>query len=591
MTRTTSCSGDAAAALIPLEAYLERAVAEQGCSPEVAAYCHSRGVPLPTTAPPALRTPEPRDVPGAVFLAEAVDRVVAVFRRLRHVKGRWAGRPLEPDPWQLFHLIAPVFGWHAPGEDDPDRLVRIVREAWWELPRKQGKTTLASGVSLYLLTADREPGAEVYAAAVDRDQARLVFDPAKKMAERSPAISRRVEVLRDVILAPATNSTYRVLSSDVPTKQGLNVHGLIGDEIHAHPDRGLLDVLLTGTGSREQPLAVLITTADDGKPGTIYDEKHTYVEQLARLVLVDPSTYGVIFAAPEDADPFDPATWERANPGLGTTISRGYLEREARKAKASPAYLAVFCRYHLNQRKRVTGRGLTLAAWDRSAGLVDELKLAGRRCWGGLDLASESDLASYALTFPDDADPRGYDVLFRAFAPEAVLTELDARTAGQASVWAREGLLTLTAGNVIDYAAIKAQLGRDAERYDIVDVGYDRWGATQLATELTEAGLELVRISQGFAGMGPPTREWLRLVLDTGEDEQPAPRYRHGGNPLVRWCVDSLALASDPAGNLKPDKRKSRDRIDPVVAAIMSLDRALRGAAEPPKRGRRAAGF
>lgn len=530
---------------------------------------------------PLFWTPAPDYVPGAWFDQAAVDRIVRVFAELRHVKGRFAGRPLILDDWQLEWLIAPVFGWKHPDG------TRIVRECWWELPRKNAKSTLASGIAIYGTSADREPGAEVYAAAGDRRQARQVFDPAAAMATSSPSVSKVLRPFRTRIVAPKTNSFFEVLSSDANLKHGFNVHMAIIDEIHVHKNMNLIEALESGTGSRQQPLIVKITTADDGESGSAYDRNRMEAEKvscrlrsyddkgrpLARPVVEpakvrDPTMHVCIFAAEEHDDPFAVATIEKANPGIDKTVTRAYLLKEAEKAKTNPARLAAYKRLHLGIRTSRVTKWIPLSDWDRTAGLVDELRLAGREAFAGLDLASTTDVAALNLTFVDaSGDQPIYEAIWRFWIPEARLHDLDERTAGAASVWRREGVLTVTDGNVIDYTAIREELGRLAERFDIRELAFDRWGATQLAQELREDGLLVVPFGQGFKDQSPPTKELERVVLDG--------RYRHGGNPMMRWMFGNIALRTDPAGNIKVAKDKSADKVDGVVAAIMGLARAV----------------
>lgn len=558
-------------------------------SPEVAAYLLTRGIAWPTCVPD-VKTPEPREVPGALFDGERVDRVLRVCMALRHIKGRHAGRPLELDAWQVAYVIAPVFGWVAPNVDG--KLVRIVRKLWCEVPRKNGKSTLCSALGLYLLAADGEQGAEVYAAAAAKPQARLVFDPSRIMAERSPSLSKHVLPLRDRIVHTSTASYFAVLSADADLQHGLNVHGGVVDEVHVHKSRDLIDVLETGTGSREQPLLALITTADDGAPGTIYDEHRRLVEQLARGVLVDSSVFGVVWQAPEGADPFAESTQRAANPGYGVSVQADYLRTQAESARNSPAKLNTYLRLHLNRRTKQDRRWMTLKLWDDSAGPLEprqlEASLAGLPCFGGLDLASTSDLAALCWDFPHEDGT--HDALWRFWAPEAKLSDLDERTAGNASRWVADGFLILTPGAVTDYKSVRAQIGADRQAFDVQALAFDRWNASQLVVDLEDEdgfdptgksrGPALVGMGQGFVSMGSPMAELLRLVTTKS--------YRHAGNPVQRWMVDNLAVKSDPTGAVKPDKSKSADKIDGVPAAAMALDQATRA---KPKRPKRAAGF
>jgi phage terminase large subunit-like protein len=358
-------------------------------------------------------------------------------------------------------------------------------------------------------------------------------------------------------------------------QHGADLHGAIVDEVHLHKDMELIEAIETGTGSRIQPLILYITTADAGKRHTPYDEKRMRVEKLARGVLKDPTTFGVIFGADTDDDPFVEATWKKANPGYGISPTKRFMASAAAKAQDSPAELASFLRLHLNIRTKQQFRYLDLPAWDRNASMVDAERLKGRKCFGGLDLGSTSDLTALVWVFPTD-DWSTFDVLMRCWAPEDSVDTLDDRTARAASVWVKQGWLTTTPGNVTDYDFIKAQIGRDRDQFLVSEIAYDRWNATQLVNDLMSDGAPMEQMGQGFASMSAPTKDLQRLIL-TGTEKKPI--VRHGGNPLLRWMVDNFAVAMDPAGNVKPDKANAGDKIDGVVALIMGLSRAV--AAQP----------
>lgn len=553
-------------------------------SPEVAWYLEDRGWPLPTCVP-KFKTPEPRTLRGARFDPERVDRVVAAFERMQHTQGEWAGRPLRPDPWQVAYMLAPVYGWVR--KNDRGMWVRVVRTQYVEVPRKNGKTTAAGGQALYLTGADGEAGAQVLAAAAGKDQASFCFTPVKALADGSPALKAHFRTLQGKVLHPRSGSYFMVVSSIADLLHGANVHGAVIDELHIHKTRDLVDAIETGTGARSQPLVIIITTSDDGRQGTIYAEKRTYCEQLASGVITDPTFYGVIFGADETDDPFAEATWVKANPGYGISPTRQFMEAEARKAQQSPANRARFLRLHLGLRTKQETKYLDLGAWDANASMVDEADLVGRRCFGGLDLASTSDLCALAWDFPD-GDGR-HTVLWRHWCPEAAFERLNVRTAGQAAVWRRDGWLSVTPGNVADYDYIRARINSDRERFDVAEVAYDPWNATQLVNDLMADDAPMVTYRQGFASMSSPTKELQRVVL---EGDSGSPRYRHGGNPLVRWQVDNFAVEMDPAGNVKPSKRHAGDKIDGVVAGVMALGRAAvaEPARLPPPAPRRAAG-
>lgn len=545
-------------------------------SPEVAWYLTTRGFALPD-CPPLHKTPEPGTEPGARFDPTKVDRVIAAFTVLRHTQGRWAGQPLRPDPWQVAYILGPVFGWVHFDEDAGD-WVRIITTLYVDVPRKNGKSTLLGGIAIYMTAADGEQGAQVLAAATTTRQAGFVFAPIKQLAERAPGLKGHVKALVGKILHPRSGSYFEVVSSVADAQHGGNLHCAVIDELHVHKDPQLVETIETGTGSRTQPLVAIITTADSGKRNTIYDRKRRRVEQLARGALKDATTYGVVFAAPEGADPFSEETQRKANPGFGISPSRAYLRKAAAEAQESPADLAKYLRLHLGIRTKQETKFLTLESWDRNAGLIDETNLRGREAYGGLDLSSTSDLCALAWVFPDD-ERGGFDALWRLWTPEDNLPRMDKRTAGMASVWVREGLLTATPGNVADYDAIRQMIDADMDAFDVRSIGFDPWNATPLTNKLLEDGAPMVKVRQGFITQSPPLKELQRLILK-GTPE--APLLRHGGNAAVRWQVDNLAVAMDPAGNVKPDKANSGDKIDAVSALSNAFSEAM--TREPEKR-------
>lgn len=547
-------------------------------SPEVAAYLDARDIPWPEI-PPKIKTPEPSGVTDAAFSFARVDRVLDAFSRLRHTQGPLAGQPLVPDPWQIAYFLAPVFGWIKPG-GGRDGYVRIIRNATLDVPRKNGKTTLCGGVAIYLTAADGEAGAQVIAAATTKDQAGFTFAPIKTLAEKAPALRGHVKPFKERITHPRSGSYFQVISSAADAQHGANLHGGIVDELHVHKKGDLVEAIETGTGSREQPLICKITTADDGKPQSPYSQNREYLEKLARGVFKDPTVYGVIFAAGDNDDPFSPETWRKANPGYGVSPKADYLASEANKAKNSPVLLARFKRLHLGIRTRQTTAFIQTKDWRmNSGGPIRESDLAGRPAYGGLDLASVSDLTALCWLFPYSPDRGpGYDALWRFWTPEDNLDALDDRTAGRASRdWVKNGWLTVTPGNVTDYGWVKAQIKKDADTFDVQSVGFDRWNSSQLVTDLMDDGVNMVRVGQGYMSMSPALKEVHRLVR-MGASGRPAdrvPRLRNGGNPVALWCVDNLAVDMDPSGNVKPSKANSADKIDGVSALCDAIYEAI----------------
>lgn len=523
-----------------------------------------------TSNAPLWQTPLPPDVPGAWFDQMAVDKVVKALGQLRHTKGRWAGMPLELEDWQLQHIVSPIFGWKHPLDADPSAGIepgsRIFRTAWIEVPRKNGKSTVSSGLALVLFSADGEAGAEVYSAAGSKKQAGIVFEASRRMALASPSLRDRLQINAESLVAPRNGSVYQALSRVAEAAHGLNVSGAVVDEVHVHKSRHLIDAIETGTGARTQPLIIYLTTADDGDETSIYAEKHNYTIRLAERVLTDPSFYGVIWAAEESDDPFAETTWRKANPGLGTTVSLAYLRQEAKRAQSIPAYLPTFLRLSLNRRVRSENRALNIADWDATAGLIVEAQLAGRICYGGLDLASTLDIAAFVLVFPGEDET--VDLLCRFWTPAETIAERSRRDQVPYQHWVDQGVMTATPGEVIEYAAIEHEIGRLGERFNIREIAYDRWGANQMRQNLEGAGFTMIDMGQGYASMSAPTKELLKLVISK--------RVRHGGHPVLRWMADNLVVRTDAQGNQKPDREKSRQKIDGMVAAIMGLDRATR---------------
>lgn len=502
---------------------------------------------------------------GMASSTDPGQRAVRFIQNLVHTKGKWAGVRFILDDWQRTGIALPLFGTLR------DDGLRQYRTAYIELPRKNGKSELAAAVALYLLFGDREPGAEVYGAAADKEQAAIVFDVARRMIELDPELSKRVKAYRNKVLhVPATGSTYKVLSADAFTKHGLNAHGVVFDELHAQPSRELWDVLTTSGGTRAQPLVFAITTAGYDR-NSICWELHDYAEKVANGVVEDPSFFGYVRGAPADADWRDERVWRAANPAIGSGFRNIEEMRDlARRAAESPALQNSFRRLYLNQWTRQETRWLDIQAWDATAGLLREDSLAGRECYAGLDLASTTDIAALVLAFPlDDGEVA---VLPTFWVPAETMRERGRRDRVPYEAWARQGLVRATEGNVIDYATIKADVVALGKRFDIKEIAYDRWGATQLVQDLDGEGFTCVPMGQGFASMAAPTKEMLNLVLSG--------RLRHGGNPVLRWMADNLVVRQDPAGNVKPDKGKSTEKIDGMVALIMAIDRVIRHEAE-----------
>jgi phage terminase large subunit-like protein len=492
-------------------------------------------------------------------------RAAAFFPRfLRLTEGEWAGKPFELSPHQDHH-IRQIFGWRRKS----DGLRRYRRVRWWE-PRKNGKTELAAGVGFLLLLGDGEPGAQIFSHATDKSQASISFERATKMVAFSPALAELIEPNKEGLYVPATMSVWRALSGIPKGKHGLNPHGLIGDEAHEWGDSKLHTFLRQGMGARRQPLDFIISTAGE-RSGYGWD-LYNLSTKIRDGLFDDPESYVVICEASPEDDWKDPATWAKANPNLGISLKLSYLQDQIREAQESPRLENDFKRYHLNLWVEQAVRWLPMDHWhkcsalDRTAGkdLWKELedRLRGRRCYGGLDLASVSDIAAWILWFPPEDGEPGY-VLCRFFIPKENIAGRVRQAQVPYDKWVAAGALKATPGNVTDYEAIKLQIEADAEAFIIEKIGIDRWNATHLSNQLTAEGLPVMLYGQGFASLSAPSKELERLVLKHG--------FEHGHHPVLAWMASNVATEGDAAGNIKPSKSKSTEKIDGIAGQVMAI--------------------
>lgn len=478
---------------------------------------------------------------------------------LRHSRGKLAGLPFKLTKWQSERIIKPLFGWKR--EEDGTRRYRT---CYVEIPKKNGKSTTAAGVGLKLLLADGEAGPEVYSAAADKEQAGIVFNTAKEMRDTSPQLKKRTLQYKNSIVNPSVMGSYRVISAKSDTKHGFNPHGIIFDELHVQPNRELWDTLTAGVAAREQPLVFAMTTAGYDR-NSICWEQHDYAEKVIAGDIKDDAFLGVIFGADEKDDWTDPKVWKKANPNLGVSVTMDYMRNACAKAKQIPAFENTFRRLHLNQWTQQASRWIQMRVWDETAGTVDLGRFEGMTCYGGLDLASTTDIAAFVLTF--EIDGHYFWVPF-FWIPSEKMQERVKRDRVPYDVWARQGLVKVTEGNVIDYKVIIADILKLREVFDLREVAFDRWGATKIMQDLMEEGITMVPFGQGYASMSSPTKELNNLLLGK--------KLHHGSNPVLRWMANNVVIRQDPAGNIKPDKSKSTSKIDGIVAGIMSLDRAIR---------------
>jgi phage terminase large subunit-like protein len=497
---------------------------------------------------------------GAYYDEDAAERAVRFFGLLHLVEGKGAGEPWQLMPYMEYEIIRPLFGYKR---KDGTRLYRTL---WLEVPRKNAKTTLAAGLALYGLLADGEPGAQVYMGARDRAQARLCFELARKMVQASPKLRSRCRAVRSYIEVPKTGSVLRTISGDALGQHGFNAHIAVLDEVHAHKNREIWDVLSSSVGARTQPIVIGITTAGVFDPNHIAWQQHEYAVGVADGTIDDPSFLSVIYGPGEKDAWDDPKTWSKTNPALGITVMPEFLESEVAKARVSPARQTTFAQLYTNKWTREVSRWIDMGMWDSCGETpIDPKDYEGRPCYLGLDLSTTTDISALVQLFPEEGG--GYTAIPRFWIPGADMQERERRDRLPYSTWAEQGHLNATPGNVVDYKFIKQAIIDIADKHPILELAYDPWNATSLITDLQELGMRVAPTRQGFATMSAPTKRLEALILSK--------ELNHGGHPVLRAHADSALVTSDPAGNIKCDKSRSVSRIDGVVALIMALNSAM----------------
>jgi len=524
------------------------------------------------------------DAGNCWFDEDAARNIMDFFPKvLTHIKGPKAGKPFHLARWEQA-ILANLFGWKRPDG------TRRYREAFIEVPRKNGKTSLIAGIVIYGLMFDGERGAEIYSAAADREQAKLVFMAVKGMILASDILEKRTRVYQHSIVEmnPATGmetgSFYKPISAEAGTKHGYNSHIIVVDELHAQPNDELVDVLETSTGSRAQPLLIHITTSDYDKP-SICNEKELFAYKIRgydkdgkKIPKADDNSFlPAVWQAKLSDDWTKLETWKKANPCLGNSLSIDYIRRKCKKAQETPRFLNTFMRLHLNVKTQTAVRWLDLEQWDNCNGVVDEEQLIGKRCFCGFDLSHNTDTTSVAYVFPPDDDNPLYRVLLRVYIPEDNARARELRDHVPYLTWAREGFIRLTPGNVIDYARIKADFEEDYQKFDIQEVAFDRWGFEALKQQFIADGVSedvFVSFGMGFVSLSAPSKKLEEIVL--------ASNLAHGGNPVFRWMAGNTVVDTDSAENIKPCKKKSVERIDGIIALVMALGRAITIQEESP---------
>jgi len=489
------------------------------------------------------------------FVESAANHAVDFLHLCKHHKGELSGQTLKLEPWQQF-LVASIFGFYYAGTRK-----RLVKTAYVEVPRKNGKTMLASAIALYMLVADGEAGAEVYSAATKRDQAKICFENAVQMVKKSPELSEHVTVRRNLITVEETASSFVPLGRDADGMDGLNIHCAIVDELHAHRTRDTWDVLNTGTGSRVNPLVMAITTAGYNRHSVCY-AMHDYTERINSGLTDDDSFFGVIYSIDADDDPHSIESWRKANPNYGVSALHSKLSTASKQAENMPSSYNSFVRLHLNVWTESETRFIESAVWSAcDIEPINERDFYGKKCWAGLDLSSTRDITAFVLVFKNSDGT--FSVLPRFWLPADSVAERVRSDKVPYDVWIRDGLIESSEGNVLDYDFVLDRIVKDSELFDIQNIAYDRWGASRMRLDMQDNGLPIVEFGQGFASMSPPTKELERLTLGK--------KLNHGGNAVLNWMIANTVIRMDPSGNKKPDKERSIEKIDGIVALIMAL--------------------
>ncbi len=484
---------------------------------------------------------------------DAAQHVIDFFaERLVLIEGKKAGSPFALEDWQKA-IIGNLFGWKRPDG------TRRYRRSFIFVARKNGKTPLCAGIINYVAFCDGEPGAQIYSAAGEREQAALVFRHAAGMIRRNKLLEANSRIYRTFksIEYYDGSTVYKALSADADTKHGLNAHLVVVDELHVQKDRDLVDTLTTSTASRTQPIEIDITTAGVYDQNSICFEHYDYASKVRDGIIEDPYFLPVIYETSKEDDWKDEKTWHKANPNLGVSVSLEYLRQACKEAIEVPAKENTFRRLHLNQWTEQDTRWISMDVWNEGHDDFPEQQLEGQVCYAGLDLSSTRDLTSLSLFFPETGH-----VLTYPFIPQASADKRERKDRVPYIMWHRQGFINMTEGDVVDYEKVRAKIIELRERFNIVMIAADPWNAVHIITQLSQDGFDVHPMRQGFQSMSAPTKELEKRVI--------ARDLKHN-SPVLDWCMSNVMVEQDAAGNLKPSKKKSTEKIDCVVSLINAI--------------------
>lgn len=505
---------------------------------------------------------------GLYFDEAKAWHAIEFFQFIRHWKGSFAGKTFQLSPFQHF-IVWNLFGWTW-----EETGLRRFQTNYTEIPRKNGKTSFAAGIALYMLFADGEPGAEVYSAATKKDQAKLSFTDAKKYVQKSPDLKKRAICYTNNINIPSMDAKFEPLGADSDTMDGLNVHCAIIDELHAHKSAGVVDIISTATPARDQPLIFEITTAGQNRHSVCFEHREYSINVLmGKEGFEDDTWFSMIFCLDDKEDWKDPESWFLANPNLGISLKAEYLRKEFRKALVMKSYQNTFLRLHMGIWTDVGESWIEDAKWQSCASEFDLLeRLKGKKCFGGLDLAKNDDINALSLFFPMEEGMGNHFLLTFLWCPEETIKTVSEDKMTPYEKWAESGHLIETPGNVRDDDMIIANILDFGSRFEIQSIAYDPWGATNIAAKLQEREIEMSEFRQGFKTMSPPTKEFAKLVIGK--------KIEHSGNPVMRWMMGNIVVVMDSSENIKIDKKKSGRKVDGPVSAVMAIGEWM--TANPP---------
>lgn len=495
---------------------------------------------------------------GWVFSRQHAERAINFIEKLKHVKGKWAGEYLKLEPWQCF-IVWNIFGWLMASTG-----TRRFTEAYVEIARKNGKSTFAAAIALYLEFADKEMGAEVYSVATTRDQARICFKYAQDMVRFSD-LRNYALVTRDAIAFERLGCTYKPLSSDARNLDGCHSHGVIVDEYHAHRTDEVYDVMQTSMGARQQPLMLIITTAGLNTSVPCFAYRKTMGQVLDGALEADRN-FAIIYTLDDIAEVDDPAMWIKANPCYGVSLSEEWLSDQYDKMKREPSKIANIMTKSFNVWMDAPTVWIPDRAWSEIKSVVPMESLEGKSCTAALDLAAVNDYCSLLLMFQEQGR---YQFVWRFYIPEDKYRQRYDLQRENANIeaWVRSGYVTVTPGNVTDYDYIIRDITELGARYNIKAMAYDPWNASSIAPKLVELGVNLQTFTQTIGNYAMPTKEFERIVGLGIVD--------HYDNPVARWMLANVVIREDVNGNRRPDKAKSSEKIDGIVAAIMALGQSM----------------